>query len=116
MTPHLADAILDVLALVFRTTVLICLVLLFRFFVNATGPIVRPFREVFFAWIFIAAWAWVSSVGEVLGYISSMRSMLELGAYWIFLPNLVVTVALARLLRHLYQQGHAHGHRRHKTP
>lgn len=99
----MTDLALNVLAFVFRSMALVCLAILSNFFRTATGPMVKPFRQLFWALMFLLAWVEVASVAELIGYINSAHAVVELSINWIFIPNLVITVALMRLLLHLRQ-------------
>ena len=98
------DVFLNVLAFTFRTSALVCLVLLVSFFSRATGPMVPRFKELFWALAFLLMWVEVASVAELVGYMDRAHSIVELTVNWIFVPNLVISIALLRLLLHLHQQ------------
>jgi hypothetical protein len=92
------DYIKVVLAFVFRTTTLVVLVLLYLQFSRARGSFARHFKHAFGALVFLLSWVWVASVAELVRFIKGASAAVELGTNLIFIPNLVLTIWLGRLL------------------
>lgn len=87
-----------VLAFLTRSSALVVLWLLFLKFTRAQGPYARPFKHAFGSLCFLLTWVWVASLAELVQFINGASAAIELGANYIFIPNLVITVWLARLL------------------
>lgn len=87
-----------VLAFLTRTSALIVLLLLYIKFAQAKGPFARYFKHAFASLVFLLLWVWVASVAELVRFIRGASAAVELSSNLIFIPNLVITIWLGRLL------------------
>jgi hypothetical protein len=90
--------LLVVLAFLTRSSALTVAALLYVQFARAKGPFAPYFKHAFGALTFLLLWVWVASISELVGYIKGASAAVELGANYIFVPNLVITLWLGRLL------------------
>ena len=86
-----------ILAFLSRTSALVVLLLLYSQFSQAKGPFAKYFKHAFGALCFLLLWVWIASVGELLHFIEGAAATVELGANYIFIPNLIITIWLTRL-------------------
>lgn len=100
----ISPQVLAALAFVTRTTALIALILLYRYFARSSGRFVTPVRQVLGTFVFLLAWVWVASIGDLFGVWPEATALVEYGARWIWVPNAVISVALFRLLVHLWHE------------
>ena len=95
---------LVVLAFVTRSTALAALILLYFHFRYSSGQLVRPIRSVLGTFVFLLGWVWVASISELMGVWGQGSALIEYGFSWIWVPNAVISVALFRLLYHLWKR------------
>ena len=88
---------LAVLALAMRLSACIFALLLYQFFRGVTGPLVYAFRGVFACLGFLLAWFTAGSLLELLAFVPQAGVLVEHSYAFVFIPNLVVLVALVRL-------------------
>lgn len=100
--PALGIALI-ILAFLMRSGALVCLILCWRYFRRAEGPLVPAFRYVFATFTFLLGWVWVASVAELVGFISGASALVEHSASYIFIPNAVIFLALLRLMVKLHR-------------
>lgn len=93
---------LTVLAFIMRSAGLFVLVLLYLYFRQSSGRLVRPVRQVIAAFAFMLLWVWVVSLGDMANWSPHGRQLSEYGTRWIWLPNMVIDVFLAQFLIRLY--------------
>lgn len=93
----LSEQTLSVLAFLMRLGALVFAALLYQFFRGVTGPLVQAFRTVFGCLAFLLAWFTVGSVLELVAFIPEAGKMVERSYAFVFVPNLVVLIALGRL-------------------
>lgn len=98
MDSDLWSSVKVVLAFLTRSSALVVLGLLFAKFARAHGPYARAFKQAFGSLCFLLIWVWVASVAELVRFMQGASVAIELGANYIFIPNLIITVWLARLL------------------
>ena len=93
----LTAATLSMLALVFRTTALIVLGLVYWRLAQYAGVLRRPMRIHIGTLIMLLSWVWVASVGDLLRFFPHGTFLIEYGSRYIFVPNAVITVGLLQL-------------------
>jgi len=96
------ESVLIVLAFLTRSAALVVLLLLYRYFRQSSGKLVRPIRQVIGAFAFLLAWVWTASLGEVISFWPRAGAVVEYGSSWIWVPNAVISIALVQLLVRLY--------------
>ena len=92
------ESVKIVLAFATRTSALVVLALLYVKFSQAEGLFAHHFKHAFGSLCFLLCWVWLASVAELVQFIRGASVAVELGGNYIFIPNLIITIGLGRLL------------------
>ena len=92
-----SDNALAVLALLMRLAACVFATLLYQFFRGVTGPLVHAFRSVFACLAFLLGWFTLGSILELVSFVPGAGIAVEKSYAFVFIPNLVVLIALVRL-------------------
>lgn len=98
LDPQLWHHLKVVLAFATRTSALVVLLLLYIRFAQARGPMSSYFKHATAAWVFLLFWVWCGSIAELVSFIDGASVAVELSANYIFIPNLILTIWVGRLL------------------